>query len=192
MGLTVLNADEFGRINGFKTEYGEELVPWGFTFGCVPGKLGASHSCCLNTSSWPMLGGKAASATQRKGFPESGPEIPAALFYLIHFQSATTWCKTETFDSCFWFFGLAFLPVKVGHGRQCTGYLACALSCQGIKGSLFWRCVWDSIILLQWTADCGYFDWIHEKQTRPKCDKMWRKRPRDQEPGCHTFGQSKR
>lgn len=72
-----------------------------------------------------------------------------------------------------------YLPLKkVSHGRQCTGHLACALSCHGIKDSLFWRRVWDSIALLKWKADSGYF-WLDSwKQTHPKCDKVWRKRPR--------------
>lgn len=65
-----------------------------------------------------------------------------------HVQSRNFWLVLLMVCVFLW---LPSPPVRVSRGWQCTGHLACALGCQGINGSLFWRRVWDSIALLQWT-----------------------------------------
>lgn len=164
----------------------------GLIFGCGWDKLGDSHSCSLNTCSWPMLGGKAASASQRKGFPGSEPAIPATLFWLLHFQSGTIWCKAETFDLCLWWW-LFVTAISCCEGepwQTVCWTLGLWPWLPGNKGSLFCRPVWGSIVLLQWTTDCGYFS-LGQEADMSQVGQSVEEEPKRPKARI-TFGQSKR
>lgn len=89
-------------------------------------------------------GGRAASATHRRGFSQSGGCNTSYFFFFFSLYASKL---LKTFNLCSWRWCLWLPPpVMVTHGRECTVLLACGPGCQGTKGSLVWRCVPGTVL----------------------------------------------